>query len=218
MPAWRATELLGATLRRPSGERVGRIEELAASLEEEDPVVTHVIAGGDWYPWSDVELLDDGPRLRVARPVTGAGGMHVILLDRHVLDSQIVDIEGRRVRRVGDIELAERAGRLHVVAVEVGAAALLRRLGLGRVARRLRVRTIAWRSLHVVSRPAHGLQLEAPAAAIHRLSEPELAALVERLPPLHAEEVLARRGVPPPARRRRRRPRFPLRLIRRRAA
>jgi magnesium transporter len=213
----RLSELLGATLRGPNGERVGRIKEVAASLEEEHPVVTYVITGGDWYPWSDVESLDPEPRLRVLQPRSAADGSHVILLDRHVLDSQIVDLQGKRVRRVDDVELADDEGRLRVVAVDVGAAALLRRLGLVGLARRARQRSIDWRSLHVVSRPAHGLQLEAPAAAVHRLSEPELAELVERLPPLHAEEVLARRGVPTQAPRRRRRSRFPLHVIRRRA-
>ena len=214
----RLSELLGATLRGPDDERIGRVEEVAASLEEEHPIVTHLIARGDWYPWSDVASLDPGPRLRVVRPMAGADGEHVILLDRHVLDSQIVDLHGKRVRRVDDVELVEDGGGLQVVAVEVGAAALLRRLGLRRVARRAGQRSIDWRSLHVVSRPAHGLQLDAPGAAVQRLSEPELADLVERLPPLQAQEVLARRRAPPPVHPRRRRPRFPVRLVRRRAS
>ena len=174
-------------------------------------MVTHLIADGRWYPWADVETLDPRPRLRTVEPA--APVRHSLLLDRHVLDSQIVDLAGKRVRRVGDVELAEDAGRLRLVAVDVGAAALLRRLGLRRAAGRARRQPIDWRSLHVISRPAHGLQLDSPASAVHRLSDAEL---VDQLPPIHAREVLARRGAAAPARPPRR-SRFPLRLIRRRA-
>ena len=84
-------------------------------------MVTHLIADGRWYPWVDVETLDPRPRLRTVEPAPPV--RHSLLLDRHVLDSQIVDLAGKRVRRVGDVELAEDAGRLRLVAVDVGAAA-----------------------------------------------------------------------------------------------
>lgn len=53
-----------------------------------------------------------------------------LLLRRDVLDCQIVDLAGRRLLRVGDVEMRASEGRLSVVAVEVGTAAVLRRLGL----------------------------------------------------------------------------------------
>jgi len=212
------SDLLGATVIGPGGERIGRVDDLATSLAEEHPLVTHLVVRGRWYPWSAVEALDPEVRLRDA---TAGGASRALLLHRHVLDSQIVDLEGKRVRRVADVELAEDEGRLRLVAVDVGTAALARRLGLRALARRLRSRSVDWRALHVVARPAHGLQLAAPAAAVHRLDEDELAALVDQLSPTHAEELLAGIRRPPraPARPRPpRRRRFPFRLIRRHAA
>jgi Mg2+ transporter MgtE len=47
-----------------------------------------------------------------------------------LLDKQIVDVDGRKVVRINDIEVANANGRLHVVAADVGIAGLLRRLGL----------------------------------------------------------------------------------------
>ena len=41
-----------------------------------------------------------------------------------------MDIDGRKVVRVNDLRLDEMEGSLHLVAVDVGAAGLLRRLGL----------------------------------------------------------------------------------------
>lgn len=47
-----------------------------------------------------------------------------------LLDKQIVDVDGRKVVRINDIEVANAGGRLRVVAADVGFAGLLRRLGL----------------------------------------------------------------------------------------
>jgi magnesium transporter len=47
-----------------------------------------------------------------------------------LLDKQIVDVDGRKVVRINDIEVANTGGRLRVVAADVGVAGLLRRLGL----------------------------------------------------------------------------------------
>ena len=46
------------------------------------------------------------------------------------MDKQIVDIDGRKVVRVNDLRLDELGDQLHLVAVDVGAAGLLRRLGI----------------------------------------------------------------------------------------
>src|SRR5579872_5592121 len=47
-----------------------------------------------------------------------------------LLDKQIVDVDGRKVVRINDIEVANTGGRLRVVAADIGLAGLLRRLGL----------------------------------------------------------------------------------------
>jgi len=47
-----------------------------------------------------------------------------------LLDKQIVDVDGRKVVRINDIEVANTGGRLRVVAADVGVSGLLRRLGL----------------------------------------------------------------------------------------
>ena len=218
MRSRRLSDVLGTTVIGPRGKRVGKVADLAASLADADPLVTHLVVRGRWYPWSAVQGLDSEIRLRDTKCVEPQPGL---LLGRHVLDSQIVDLDGKRLRRVGDVELDEDDGELRLVAVDVGAAALARRLGLHALARRLRSRTVDWQRLHVVARPAHALQLGAPAAAVHRLGEDELVTLVEQLPPAHGEELVAGLRRPLRVRARRRTPqrrRFPFRLIRRHAA
>ena len=47
-----------------------------------------------------------------------------------LLDKQIVDVDGRKVVRINDLELARTAGKLRVVAADVGVGGLLRRIVL----------------------------------------------------------------------------------------
>lgn len=214
MRSRRLSDVLGATVIGPGGERLGEVDDLAVSLADAHPSVTQLAVRGHWYPWSAVEAFETELRLRHTSPVESQRGL---LLRRHVLDSQVVDLDGRRLRRVGEVELVEDAGELRLVAVDVGTGALARRLGLRALARRLSSRTVDWQRLHVVTRPAHALQLAAPAGAVHRLDDDELATVVEQLPPAHGEEVIARVRRPARVRRRRRR-RFPFRRIGRHAA
>ena len=57
-------------------------------------------------------------------------GVKATWLREALFDRQIVDLEGRRVIRVGDVVLRADGDALAVESVEVGAAAVLRRLGL----------------------------------------------------------------------------------------
>ena len=121
------------------------------------------------------------------RPPPAGGELH---LARDVLDAQIVDIAGRRVRRVSDVELARSENALRAVAVDVGWVGIARRLGLGRLGGRPHHDLVDWSDLHLASPRGHALQLRTTSAALHRLSPGELSELVARLPPQRAAEAL----------------------------
>lgn len=120
-------------------------------------------------------------------PAVASGDLR---LARDVLDAQIVDVAGRRVRRVSDVELARFEHGLRAVAVDVGWVGIARRLGLGGLAHRPHRDLVDWSDLHMVSPRGHALQLRTTSAALHRLSPAELSELVARLPPQRAAEAL----------------------------
>ena len=126
-----------------------------------------------------------------------------------LLDRQIVDLEGRRVIRVGDVVIENREGSLEVTAVEVGLAALLRRLGLPRLAARLEPQLLPIDHLHLASEVAGALLLDASRERLEQLDEATVTTLLSRLPVHAAEHVVRtsrhRRAVADHARRRRRR-------------
>lgn len=115
-----------------------------------------------------------------------------ILLRRDVLDTQIIDIGGRRMARVADVVLTRCAdGRLELVGVDVGFGAVLRRLGLRRLGASAGEDVVAWNDLHLTSERGHAVQLATPRSAVHHLDAAELAALISRLDTESATEVLA---------------------------
>ena len=130
-----------------------------------------------------------------------------------LFDRQIVDLEGKRVIRIGDVVLAGRAERLEVVAVEVGAAALLRRLGFARLAARLEPQLLPIERLHLPSESAGSLLLDAPREQLEHLDSATVANLLARLPVPVAEHAVRdsrhRGAVARLAEARRRRKRFP---------
>ena len=193
------------------GAPIGRILDvvLAIGTGEDRPHVTRVLLG----PRADVRLVDAhdisrwddddielaaGARPVPVHPHDGAIELRddELLLARDVLDTQIVDIDGRRLARVADLALEPRAdGRLVVEGVDVGYGRMLDRMGLHRTGARRQDRFIDWNDLHLASGRGHDVQLAAPLTAVHRLDATELAALLERLDVESGTEVL--RAMPP---------------------
>ena len=188
----RLTDLVGAPVVDAGGERVGRVTDVLASLSGSHPLVSALLvhprgsarAATVRVPLGVAGDLAPG-RITLRGPLPDAAGQRrpdELSLGRDVLDVQIVDVDRRRVARVGEVELAWTDGGLLVVAVDVGWRAILRRLGLRRTADRATRDAIDWSALHVAAGRAHALQLAQPLAAVHRLDPAGLAELVARLP------------------------------------
>jgi sporulation protein YlmC with PRC-barrel domain len=174
----RLTDLCGRPVLDERGRTAGRICDLIVDHEESYPRVIGVAVregrSARYAPWPAVgeEVVMHG-----AGSPTAPEGLRLV---RDLLDAQVVDIAGRRLTRVGEIELASRDGGLRAVAVDVGLAPVVRRLGLRRLARRLPSDVIDWQGIHFVSGRGNQVQLESPAAAIHRLAPHERAEVLAR--------------------------------------
>lgn len=190
------TDHLGQDVLDARGRRIGRVQDLEASLSEPFPLVTGLVVGlgrrrTRRVDWSTVDTFERSEvtvseRAADVRSPDSRG----LLLARDVLDHQVVDVAGKRVARVGDVELVREDSRLRIVAVDVGLASVARRLGLRRLARRVHVQAIAWEDVHLASGRGHSLQLTSPASAVHRLEAPDLMHLVGRLPVEKGAQVL----------------------------
>jgi sporulation protein YlmC with PRC-barrel domain len=181
---------LGQEVRDAGGARIGRLLDVAVHLGETYPRVTRLqvrvarneLRSSDWGSVTSLGPAGVEVGARVGELPEWRLADDELLLSRDVLDHQIFDLAGKRLARVGDVELAEDEGYLRAVAVDVGASAIVRRLGLRRLARRIEPQAVDWRDLHLASARGHALQLDTPAAAVHRLQAAELAELVAHLP------------------------------------
>jgi hypothetical protein len=176
----RLTSLLGIEVRRGS-DVLGRLADLGAIKGGGRPRIDSawihrgrgepIRAGLDagFQLTGDALLLsEDGKAIEAAGPG--------LLLRRHVLDAQLIDLEEKRLVRVGDVLLGEEAGGLRLEGVEIGAAPVLRRLGLEAIASRAGSETIAWGDLHFTTTRADTLQLSVPWEAIRHVPEKEIGA------------------------------------------
>ena len=200
------SQAIGRPVRDRNDEPLGKVADLIVALGDRYPPVTGIVVDTDrrriFLPWSSVESLDiSGARLRTQtididkfrqRP-------DEILLRADLMDKQIVDIDGRKVVRVNDLRLDEVDGALHLVAVDVGAAGLLRRLGIEggsrRVARGLRrpipERYIDWEDVDPVETSIASIKLRVPHGGLAELHPADLATIIDQLAPRDRAGVLA---------------------------
>jgi len=200
------SQIVGRPVRDRDGDAFGKVRDLIVALGERYPPVTGVVvrvAGGRdiFLPWSDVEELDvSGTRLRTTRIdiATFRQRPNEIRLWLDLLDKQIVDVEDRKIVRVNDIQLAPVDGRLRLIAVDVGLAGILRRLGLAgpgeRLARVLRLEAenyIEWEDVDPVESSVSSLKLRMPHQALSTLHPADVAHIVEQLAPRDRTGILA---------------------------
>ena len=179
------TELLGLDVIDHRGRPAGRLHDLVVTAHREHPPVVGAVLRGASTARPVAAALD------LAAPAIAEGdGVDGLWLVRDVLDTQVYDIGGRRISRVGDVVLELSQGVLVVSGVEAGIAPVLRRLGLARASRRARGRTLAWSELHPLSKRGHSLVLAADPERAHG----HLAAAHA-----HRPHLLSRHARPPSA-------------------
>ena len=150
------TELLGLAVVDVAGQPAGRLHDLIVDIGQARPPVTGVVVRGR-ATGSSLVRIDDEPLSITIGAESADDGLWLV---RDVLDTQVFDIAGLRISRVGDVELDVASGSMTLVGVDAGLAPVLRRLGLSAVAQRARSRPLRWGELHPLSRRGHSLVLE----------------------------------------------------------
>ncbi len=190
------SNLVHAPIVDAEGVRLGVLGDVAVDLREALPRVTGLWMRGDrskvaLIPWEAVDRLAPGQvRLRVARRHLQPRPLQpdeMLLGD--LMDTQVVDTDGLKVVRVNDLQLSRADGDLHLVAVDVGTAGLLRRLGLEGLARRaarwlgrpLPERLIPWTMVAAFGGPQTPVRLSISRQRLREIHPADLAALMADL-------------------------------------
>ena len=185
---------------------IGRVTDFLVNKPEDtfpqiDGLIIKTAQGPRFAPMETIAEVDaDGVvALSVAPKVPAPPDEEALFLVSDLLDKQIVDVDGRKVVRINDIELANTGGKLRVVAADVGIGGLLRRLGLKQFGKRFTPwiyknvpRTmIAWNSVAPIreASPSH-VQLAVKESKLARLHPSELAEIITDLSAREAAAVI----------------------------
>ena len=202
------SELLGATVRDASGTVRGRVREIAVAPQDHPTRIAYLIirtaAGERVLPPEAIKSA--GARVRAASEAsqweryTPSDG--VLLLKRDLLDQQIIDVHGRKVVRVNDVELESTPLNSHlllnIVAVDVGARGAIRRLSKGLVPsftlrallERIPPRVIPWEYVDLLETdPARRVKLKIAYEGLAKMHPADIADIVEDLAPAEREAV-----------------------------
>jgi magnesium transporter len=193
---------LGTAVTDAAGRSVGKVNDLIARLGGEYPLVfgLRVRTPGRTHldvSWDDVRAFETS-QVFLNDTVDGlepyALGERDVLLARNVMDKQIVDLEDRRLIRVQDVELARVGTRLRVLGVDVSTSALLRRLGMWRIADKVAQRrppaVVPWSDVDLGSWKDPSVRLRVSRSALVRLHPADLAEIAADLPPDEGVELL----------------------------
>jgi magnesium transporter len=203
------TELLGARVYDSGGSQCGRVRELALAPQEDRSRVAMFVVrtkgGGDRLLSSTfVGSIDGGVYATTSSttwaPVDGAEGL--FLLERDLLDQQIIDVHGRKVVRVNDVDLHREISNnrpvLKVGAVDVGVRGAVRRLlkgvvpmpALRTLLARIPPRLIPWEFVDLIETdPARRVKLRISHERLARLHPADIADIIEELAPAERESI-----------------------------
>jgi len=192
------SELLGRKIVDGEGRPIGRVLDLTGNIGEIYPPVTDILLclkGNKkivLFPWRRIAAVNGTLVAHPLRPedfrepVLGPGEL---LLKDTLLDKQVVDTDGAKIRRVNDLQFLQANKILYLVHVDVGFHGLLRRVGLmrpiGFLLRKLfdyamADQLIAWKFVQPLSSPDL-LRLTIAQNRLAQLHPADLADIIEDL-------------------------------------
>jgi CBS domain-containing protein/sporulation protein YlmC with PRC-barrel domain len=202
------TAILGTPVTSVTGRMRGRLKDVAVATGADAGRVAglvlktrkglEVVAAKDvrWTPSGALELRPEA----TLSPLQG--DENFILLRQDILDRQIIDVHGRKVVRVNDVNLRWQSNgneQLCVTEVEVGLRGAIRRLLSGTLPKRtleslvskLPPRVIPWNFVDMVEvDPARRVKLSIEHERLAQLHPSDIADILEDLAPAEREAVL----------------------------
>ncbi|MGD9631501.1 MAG: CBS domain-containing protein [Pyrinomonadaceae bacterium] len=195
------SQLIGLPIHDSSNEKFAVIKDVIVSYGNEDyPPVVGLVARfrrRDFFvSGRNVAGFDEkGARLSSAKldltPFERREGE--VLLGKDVLDNQLIDVDGKRVVRVNDVQLIDTGDRWRVTGADVSFQGFLRRLmPKGFYGNDRAVEVLDWADVGYLATDTATVtvQLKSSKDKLSRLHPVEIAQLAESLSPIHRTEVV----------------------------
>ena len=196
------SDLVGRNAVLPNGTTIGKVTDFVVGKPDDafpriDGFVIKTKTGQLYSPIAQIGSIEPHGTvtLTIAPETEPAAEEHALYLIKDLFDKQIVDVDGRKVVRINDLEIANTGGTLRVVAADIGVSGLLRRLGVGRVAPHVLERVprslIAWDNVAPLTdvNPSQ-VQLSVSGSRLSRLHPSDLAEIITDLSAQDAARVV----------------------------
>src|ERR1035437_9822385 len=208
MPSLALSDLIGASVIDNTGASAGKVREVTLVPQENSSQIAGFVVktrhGDRLVATESVSLINGGLRIATpaseGRPFARGGGM--LPLERDPVHQQIIDVHGRKVVRVNDIDIHEELGHGHIVlkvgAVDVGARGAVRRLlkgvipaaALHLLLAKIPPRMIPWEFVDLIEiDPARRVKLKISLDRLAKLHPADIADIVEDLAPAEREAI-----------------------------
>ena len=191
--------VVGGALRDSTDERLGKVDDLIVRLGDAGyPPITGflvTVAGRRVYVRAEeVEHVDHGEVvLRKARLDLRAFQRRAeeVLLKKDVLDHQLINVDGARLVRANEIELARLEGWWRVIGVDTGPRGGVRRLLPRFVGQRVAMgEFLDWASIEPFVGHVPTVKLRVPHPRLAKLHPAQIADLVEAASHREGEEIM----------------------------
>src|SRR5438552_539288 len=198
-PILHLSSVVGSPLRDADGERLGTAEDVIVRLGGAGyPPITGFlvnVAGRTSYLGVDrvSDIGADGVVLRKAKLDLRRFERRPdeVLLRRDVLDRQLINVEGARLVRANEIELAHLGGSWRVVGVDTGPRGGLRRLLPKRLGSRIATgEFLDWAGVEPFVGHVPTVRLRVPHPKLAKLHPAQIADLVEAASRREGEEII----------------------------
>lgn len=190
--------LLGQPVRDAGGQEIATLKDLAARWQlDQGLVLVGLVAQVGrrrfFLPWRQVADLDERGVSLTSYQVNFQQFQRrpgEIVLASDVMDQRLVDVRRRKVVRVNDVVLNRLDGRTVVTGIDVGAAALLRRLAPRWLAPSLSsVRLVSWADVEWLPSEAYPSS-KSSFPLLARLHPVEVAHIVNELPHRQGADIV----------------------------
>jgi len=195
------SQILGKPIYDAEGERIAVIKDIIVRYGAEDyPPVIGLVARYRrrlfFMSRSKISTLDEhGARMNSEtidlRPFTRRTSE--VLLAKDVLDNQLIDVDGKRVVRVNDVQIIEVGPEWRVTGADISFQGFLRRLmPVGFYGSARPVEVLDWADVGYLAtdKSTVAVQLKSSKDKLSRLHPVEIAQLAETLSPIHRTGIV----------------------------
>ena len=182
------TELLNKKVFDLNNEDYGKVKDIIISSDRTYPLIEaiKIRANGENYfiPSSNIEKITK-TKIKLNKTLEDIKQYpkqdSTIKLSRDILDRQVVDMEGSKIRRVNDVEISCKRGNYYIIGVDIGINGLFRRLGRGNISKKFykEDNIISWNDID--SLDFTNLKLKVSKKKLTRLHPADIADIVDNL-------------------------------------